>query len=1099
MRHWLLAVILSAAITVTLSSQQDQGFIAGTVTDTTGAVIPGTKVTVRDVNTNISHDTTTNSGGFYSVGPIKIGVYEVSATVEGFKRSIREGVELHASDRIGIDFQLQVGNVVETVAVTGTTPMLQTEQSDISHVVERVDIEQLPLNSRNYQALALMTAGVVPEIGGRDLGPTMEGGHSKSGFVSHGQPALQNNYVLDGVDNNSNVMGQQDRKSQSVIPSLDAVQEFKVQTSNYTAEFGNNAGAVVNVTIKSGTNDFHGSAYDFLRNDIFDARPTFSYIDRTGDGKADPNVLRQNQFGATIGGPISRNRTFFFGSYEGWRIRSVGSAQVTVPSLLERQGDFSATARISSLKDPLGGTFPNRLIPKARFDPVMIELLEFYPNPNFSDPLTRVNYVVSPPHSIDRNQYDGRVDHRFSDKDVIFARYSYYDFANLDEGPIPGVASAGAVHDNFGRHLSISETHVFSPSLVNEFRFGYKYVKPNRRTPTDVPLTEANAAVGITGVELPSEVDFWGMSRIQFTGGLGFQQLGGNFNQPNVKDIRTIQLIENLNWTNGNHNLKFGADLRYDMSNIYGGKNARGGFTFDGRYSGISLADGILGWAYQVHSSRLDLARYFFQSYMFYVQDDWKVTKDLTLNLGLRYELRTPWMEASGRYNTIDFRINSPNFGVVTTADKDGTIEERSLSRFYKDGFAPRLGFAWRFQPGWTFRGGAGMFYGGQMGLGADSRPSANFPYASVVTAQGTNQVAAGFLRDGIPTGFLGELVTVQSVNDFPKNASLQIWSYDYRPPLTSQWNATIQRQIRENLSLEVAYVGSATQNISSTYNANDTGPGDPKTINARRIFPRLNSITYRSPFAHASYHGMDLNFRKRMSDGFTFTFGYTWSHSIGQVAEQFVGGDSPSVQDTACFSCDRGNSSNDVRQRGVFSYIYELPIGKGRRFLNRRGFADTVFGGWQLTGMLVKQTGQYFHVTWANKSSFLGTNQGEWRANIVGAWEIADRGPDKWFDPAAFAKPCSPNDSTWSNCSQGNLGRNSMQEPGIFNWDFGVGKTWSLTERFRLQYRAEAFNLSNTPSYGTPGRNLDSGSAGVIRSTNSTERQIQMGIRLTW
>lgn len=235
------------------------------------------------------------------------------------------------------------------------------------------------------------------------------------------------------------------------------------------------------------------------------------------------------------------------------------------------------------------------------------------------------------------------------------------------------------------------------------------------------------------------------------------------------------------------------------------------------------------------------------------------------------------------------------------------------------------------------------------------------------------------------------------------------------------------------------------------------------------------------------------------MSDGFTFTFGYTWSHSIGQVAEQFVGGDSPSVQDTACFSCDRGNSSNDVRQRGVFSYIYELPIGKGRRFLNRRGFADTVFGGWQLTGMLVKQTGQYFHVTWANKSSFLGTNQGEWRANIVGAWEIADRGPDKWFDPAAFAKPCSPNDSTWSNCSQGNLGRNSMQEPGIFNWDFGVGKTWSLTERFRLQYRAEAFNLSNTPSYGTPGRNLDSGSAGVIRSTNSTERQIQMGIRLTW
>ena len=1100
MRLQLSVCILLLALLVPAGwAQQDQAVITGTISDATQAVIPDATVTARNVDTNISYSAVTNMSGVYVIGPVRIGVYEVSVECEGFKKAVRADVQLHPNDRIGLNFTLELGSLVEVMEVTGATPILQTEESSLSHVVQRRDIEQLPINTRNYQTLALMSAGVVPEIGGRDMGPTMEGGHTKSGFVAHGQPALQNNYVLDGIDNNSTVMGQQDRKSQAVIPSLDAVQEFKVQTSNYSAEFGNNAGAVVNITIKGGTNEFHGSAYNFLRNDVFDARPTFSYSDRTGDGKADPEVLRQNQFGATLGGPIIKDKTFFFGSYEGWRIRRAGTARATVPTALERAGDFSQTAGLKALKDPSGGVFADMKIPAARIDPVAKNLMALYPEPNFSDPLTRTNYVSSPARRIDRNQYDARIDHTFSAKDTLFGRYSYYNFEKLAAGPWSGISESGELHDNWGQHLAISETHVFSPNWVNEARFGYKFLHVNRRTPTDTLLADANAAVGFKGVTIPSETEIWGMSRMQFTGGLGFQVLGGSFNQPNVKDIVTSQFVDNVTWLRGNHSVKFGADIRFDKSDIFGGKQARGGMVFDGRYTGISLGDGLLGYAYQIQESRLDIAEYRFQSYLFYIQDDWKVTPNFTLNLGLRYELRTPWMEKSGHYSAVNFDPASPNFGAITTANPDGSPSERALMIYDKNNFGPRVGFAWRLGNKWSFRAGAGMFYGGQMGLGADARPNANFPYASIVNARGTNTKPAGLLADGIPAGFLGEVATVSSVNDIPNNSAFTMWSYDYPMPQTSQWNATLQRQLAQDLSLEVSYVGSGTQNISGAYNANDTGPGDPATIVARRLFPRLASITYRTPYAHASYHGMDLNLRKRMSQGLSFTFGYTWGHSIGQIGEQFVEGDDGGPQDAACFSCDRGNASSDVRHRGVFTYIYELPFGAGRQYLSKPGLVDHVFGGWQITGMLMKQTGQFFDVTWNNKNQFLGTQQGEWRANVVGDWVPANQGPDQWFLPSAFAKPCSPDSSVWTNCSQGNLGRNAMVEPGIFNWDLGLGKTWNLTERFRLQYRVEAFNLTNTPSFGTPGRGLDSVAAGVIRSTHSTERQIQMGLRLTW
>lgn len=361
--------LLLTLLALCAPAQQDQGFITGIVRDRSGGILPDAAATARELRTNIPFTARTNQSGVYVLGPLKVGVYELSVERAGFKTAVLGGIELHSSDRLGLDIELEVGEIVETVTVEASTPILVTESATLSYTVQRRPLEKLPLNGRSYQSLALLSAGVAPEIAGRDRGP-MGTSSFGNGLIVHGQPALQNNFLIDGIDNNSTVMGLQDRKAQAVVPSLDAVQEFKVQTSNYSAEFGRNAGGVIQISIRSGSNDFHGSAYEFIRNDVFDARTAFGRNDRDGDGKADPAVLRQNQFGATLGGPVVRDRSFFFGSWEAWRVSRAQSDQVVVPTALEKSKDFSGTRGLGELRDPLGGLFPNRRIPAARFDTV---------------------------------------------------------------------------------------------------------------------------------------------------------------------------------------------------------------------------------------------------------------------------------------------------------------------------------------------------------------------------------------------------------------------------------------------------------------------------------------------------------------------------------------------------------------------------------------------------------------------------------------------------------------------------------------------------------------------------------------------------------
>ncbi len=1095
----VIALLLGVAPVAAL---RDHGVLIGTVMDNTRAALPGAVIVAREIQTNNTIRAVSNGNGVYFLGPLKVGIYDLEVRAAGFKKAIRPAVEVHPNDRVGLDFVLEVGTVLEVIEVTGNRPLMNTETSSLEHVVERQDIEHLPLVDRNYQILAQLTAGVLPEIGGRDRGPLQRGGSLSSGFTSHGQPALQNNYLIDGVDNNSTVMGLQDRKAQVVVPSLEAVQEFKVQTSNYSAEFGRNAGAVVNVAIKSGTNQLHGSLYEFLRNDVFDARPAFGYKDRDGDGRADPDVLRQNMFGATLGGPLLRDRTFAFGSWEAWRVRHAQNDRSVVPTARERAGDFSATTGLNELRDPLGGVFPGKLLPVSRVDPVILRLLDLYPKPNYADPGGRENYLSSPPWHVNRDQFDFRLDHRLSERDTLFGRYSFYDFESLRAGSLPGLARGGhgndrTLDDNRGRHLTVSETHLFSQSVVNEFRFGYKSLRLDRRSDVDVPLSEANARFGIRGVPPPGEGEIYGLSRILFTGGLGYRGLGGALFQPNGKHISTLQFLENVTWHEGSHSVKAGADLRYDNSDINGSQWSRGELRFNGRFTGIGLGDGLLGWADSARLSNLVLGEMRFHSWMFYLQDDWKVTPNFTLNLGLRWELVTPWYERSNRMNTAVIDPGAPDFGrIIRAGDSGGSYEDRALVRFDKRNLAPRIGFAWKISNKWTIRSGAGIFYGGQMGLGASSRAITNFPFTSSVERRATNYAPALILSDGFAADFLGfSRPAVETVADLPEDATFRVWNRDFHRPRTHQWNLNLQRELTADVVLAIAYVGSATQNISYDYDYNSAGIGSAKTEKQRRLFPRISSLSFRSPLAHSSYHGLDVNLQKRLRNGLGFSVAYTWGHNIGQRPDQFVDGDNGAPQDTRCFSCEKGNSSSDVRHRLAATYSLELPFGAGKRFLTR-GFAAAVAGGWLLTGYLSAQTGMYFSPYLANSARYLGTGGvGIWRPDVAGDWRIPDPGPEQWFNTNAFVRPC---DSS-GNCRFGNLGRNTLQEPGMISWAAALAKRFNLRERLRLDFRWELLNAANHPNYGTPNRNLDSPDSGTIRTTRGQPRQMQLGLRLSF
>jgi hypothetical protein len=1056
-----------------LLAQQDQGLITGRVTDASGAVLPGVTIVATRVATGVASQAVTTAEGLYTIPALAVGSYRVVAELTGFKRTAREAIDVHAQTRVRVDFQLELGALEENVTVLATAPLLESETSSLAHVLKEAEIRELPLNGRNFQQLAVLAGGVLPAFGHRDR---------EGGFNSHGQWATQNNFILDGVDNNSQVLGMEDRKAQILIPSLDAVQEYQIQTSNYSAEFGRSAGAVMNVTIKSGTNAVRGSAYEFVRNNVFDARDAFDYEDRNGDGKADPPVLRQHQFGVTMGGPIRRNRTFVFGSTETMKSRTNDTSLVTVPTLAERQGIFDP--RVVSVRDPATGlAFAGNAVPLRRWDPVAARLIALWPLPNFEGP-TRQNYLSSPLRIRDRYQHDVRVDHHFTAADRMFVRASRMDVRDDRFGPLPAPAigapsSETSLGRNIGVSLAASETHIFGARVLNEARFGYNSLSVDKQPHVSEFVNEQfGLHVGV-----PQPVS--GLARLTFGGAFGYVALGEGTFLPNVKISRTFQVLDNLSIVTGRHTLKVGADLRSIQSDIVGAPQTRGIFDFNGKFTGSSFGDFLLGMTNTRQSSTFQQGALRDRSYMFFVQDDVKIAPRLTFNLGLRYELNSPTFDAADRMTTLDMGL-FPAVRVVGAGERGRSWSARGLVDTDTNNWAPRLGLAYQMSPRWTVRVAGGVFYGTTGGvLGASSRLINNWPIFRQVTVRSTPAQSAGQLADGLDASVLGDETTM------PANLNWNVWARDFKLPTIYQWNLSVQRQLADTLVLTSSYVGPASKYLPRVYNINSAYLGDPRTERQRRPVPTLGTVSFREPSSAASYDGLEVTLDKRLARGTQFSFAYTWSHSIDDVQELF-GAEGGIVQDIRNLRNDRGNSAFDRRHRLGASYVVELPFGSGRRWLRDRPLVSAIAGGWQLSGIVSIQSGAFYDVTVPDPTTALGVSSSAWRADLVGNPTPDHPMPDAWLNRAAFAVPRNP-DGTYRF---GNLARNALEGPAFANIDAGLMKSVRIGDHKRLQVRCEVFNALNHPSYGQPNANLLSQDFGTIRSTVSTPRQIQFGVK---
>ena len=1135
---FLLALVCIAS-SAPVWAQKDAGSIVGTVKDQTGATLASAKVTVTDVERGIHLETTTNDSGDYVAGPLRVGRYTVTVEHPGFKKAVTPPVDLDVQQRVALNVTLQVGQISESVEVTGAAPLLETETSELGQVVDNKRVANLPLNGRNFAQLALLTAGTAPsEPGARD-----EGGF---GFSANGARSLQNNFLLDGVDNNSNLPDLLNETNYVIQPSVEALEEFKVQTNAYSAEFGRGNGAIINATIKSGTNQFHGSAYEFLRNEKLDAKNFFD----------DPTTriapFKQNQFGFTLGGPIVRNRTFFFADYEGLRIRQAQTLTSFVPTAAQLTGDFSDQL---DLTQPTGtdcgghptfageifdarnagngcgvafqydgGGNPLNIIPQNRLDPLALAIAKLYPAPNVNG--NGFNFLSNPVRSETRNNFDVRIDQKFTDNDYGFFRFSYEDQPSLIPGPFDNTGGDGGgffsgVEDNAYRSFATSWTHLFRSNLTNEFRLSYNRVNSQRQQINSDKSSEEllNFPGGFPGI--PDVPGNGGLPQLTFN---DIAQIGSPTFLPPHEVQNTYGVSENLSWVHGNHSFKFGTDIRSEEFTIFQPAAPRGtldfgpGFTDNpaAQFSGGSgLASFLVGLSDGGSINNLHNIDYHHQVYAFYGQDDWKVTPKLTLNLGLRYELFTTIKERNNELGTFDLSTGSLIVPKGVTAQLTPLlaaivpVQATAIPGLISpdtNNFAPRIGLAYKVSEKLAVRAGYGIFYGGDE-AGPYSNPSMGFNPPFFISKNfnqpcGTpsaNPATVDCSLPGIPTLSAG--FPANSLTD-PEPPPL-FFSLDPKlvTPYMQQWHLSTQYELPANTVFELTYARSRGLKQYIYLNGNQAAPNpDPDLPFAdRRPLPQLDGFIgwFRSA-GWSNYNSLQTRVEKRFSHGLTFLASYTWAHALDIASNADLGaqngGDFRYFKNPAQ---EYGNSDFDIRHRFVFSYLYELPIGHGKRALgNASGALNQVVGGWQIGGITSVSNGNWFTVLDDNG---VANSDGQQRPDLIGDPRATPCVPNTFFNTCAFTDPASG--------SFGNVSRNSVQGPGYQIWDFSLFKNFPITERVKLEFRAEFFNVFNHP-------NLQFAKSGPQNSINTTTfgtpefgfltaardpRQVQLALKLSF
>jgi outer membrane receptor protein involved in Fe transport len=1085
--HLLRWVGLLCVSVVPLAAQIDTGTIAGTLRDPSGAVIAGGDVIFRSESTGLEIRTTSNELGQYVSPPLRPGPFTVTAVKPGFRRAVSR-LNLTLNQRAVIDMSLQVGAVEEQVTVEAVAPLLESESSTVGSLRDEKAVRDLPLNTRNFNQLLGLAAGVVPaqtQAGS----PALTAVRGTTANSVNGIGFRANNYRVDGLDNAENHNGQ----GILIYPPVEAIQEFRVNTSVANAEFGRGGGGSINVSYKSGGQQFHGSLFNFFRNSALDAK---NYFDPPG--KIAP--LRMNQYGATVGGPVlfpgynsKRDKTFFFFSYEGEQRRQSLTYLVTVPQAAFKRGDFSQhpnriydplTTRLTTGTTRVRDLFPGNLIPANRIDRVGQNLINLYP-----DPLTgglAANYGTNPPQPVTRSNYDVKIDHNFSSRDQAFFRLSRH-FSDQDipgSLPLPAVGNTAASLSRYPLLQGVaSYTRTLAPTVVNEFRSGITRLNIEARHQNWG--RDASQEAGIPGVNVTGDPYASGLTRVNLT---GYEGLGDSGGRPAIIVSENYQLNDALTWIRGAHTLKFGGEYGRRRYNLLQDSNLHGTYNFGPIYTtnpaaaagtGISLADLLLGAPQNGVIAYVTGTRgYRRGEFGLFVQDTWKVSPKLTLNLGLRYEgyPSFPWYEVGDRMAY--FRPERNGVFVVGSPE----VPQRSGTRNDWNNFGPRVGLAYRLASKSVFRAAWGVFYSAEA-IPATSLGGSNPPFIGSFAFnndqfnfEGARRTAQGFDR---PSGLVFS----------PLGAALQSVDPNLRMPYVQQFNGGIQHSLPGDVLLSVNYVGTSGKKLILNPDINQPRPG-ATAVATRRAFPDYNSIRWVEAGGSSIYHSLQVSAERRIARSLSFVAAYTWAHSIAN------GDFLDTRQNLYDLRSERGNANTDLRQRLVLSHTWDLPWGRGRQFgSDMPRWADFIIGSWHFNGIASFYSGLPF--TPSSATNTLNGSGGQ-RPDRVGdgSLPVSERTITRWFDTSAFRTP--------GQFLFGNSGVNILQGPGTTQFDVGLGKSFVFDEaaRRRLEFRSEFFNLFNTPQFNNPASAIGDQQAGRITAAGSkatfqrTSRQIQMALK---
>jgi hypothetical protein len=1088
-------VVLRFTLVLTLLTlpglAQETAEITGRVVDPSGSIVPGVAIEIRNLSTDVKWDLRSNADGYYTQALLPPASYRVTARMTGFKQEVNN-ITLDVAQVARLDFTLQVGQATETVEVMATAVLLEASNASVGQVVETQAIADLPLNGRNYLDLAKLSIGTTEPSGIGQSGTAGDRAKNGGAFIANGTRSDQNNFLLDGIDNNAKIPDLSNNTNVVIQPSVDALGEFKVETNTYSPEYGHSGGAVLSATTKSGTNKLHGSAFEFLRNDKVDARNFFL-------APATPKQeLRQSQYGTTAGGPIIRNRTFIFGSWQGTRQHSGTTQVTTLPSRANLNGDFSnllpkvITDPAAVVPSPTGTgftrpAFPGNIIPTSRFAQTSTLLNALIPAPNL--PGAANNYVVSPVTVNNRDAWDTRGDHNFSEKDKFFLRYSYYKLYVYNPGPLPLplVGSTNfqqSINNQAGHQAALGVTHVFSGTLVNDFRAGYNRIS-NALRPFVSDDIDGKFGIGY----IPPHPGMTGLPNITIT---GYTNLGEAAFLPDTKGSDTFQLTDSLLWSRGKHYIKAGFEYRWVRSRFDILANARGTFAFSSTFTGNAFSDYLLG---DPNSETLTSELYGDIRYRYmggYLNDDWKLTPRLTLNLGIRYEY------ASAPYERNDLQSNFvvgpnklvfPNNNIPPTSlipaalagNIPSGVDPRGLVSSFKNNFAPRAGLAYQITPNTVFRAGAGIFYAEADAAGASGRPVSNPPFRTTYNPPAGDGIHPTFtFASGFPANAENPVFFNQSAS------TLISFNPDEKVPVVYKWSADVQREIGKFL-VDVGYVGTKGTDLAVAYNINQAYPG-AGTAASRFPYQGFNTITYQDSMGNSTYNAMQVRVQRRYSNGISLLMSYTWNKSLDLGSGSLVA--DLTFRNVLDVGWERAVSSGSVPHRFVTSYTYALPVGRGKKFSPRNPVLGGVIGDWQLNGITTIRDGQPFTVTTSVSSANTGAARPNWDRTVHTSGfqpSVSD-----WFDLAAFSQPVQYN--------YGNAGRDILYGPGAINFDASIFKRFlvpKLGEGGQIQLRFEGFNIFNHPNFGTPNGNISVAGAGSITTLTTGPRIFQAGLKV--